>query len=361
MKEHHLVSWSATVLLALVAICGLEQSSPAQNPKAVLQTNGPGVNCLAFSPEGTMIAVACENSDVELWEVRTGERQSTLRGHTGPVQSVGFSGNGRLLASCGVDGTIRLWDMTTGKTMATLRRGKGSISSVAFSPDSKLLASGGDDRAVEVWDVDTGKLRSTFRGHTKGQITLFGHTVMSVAFSPDGKLLASAGADGMVKLWDVARDRLKATLIGSSSKGIRSVAFGGDGKLLASGGCDGNVKLWDVATGKVKAVLKGHKWTVSSVAFSPDGKLLASVSGNGIGDEEWEEPPERCYEINVWDVATGRVLARLSGETGQMWSVAFSPDGKLLGTGDWTDIAFPNDGPGRVRLWDVQVILKAKK
>ena len=139
------------------------------------------------------------------------------------------------------------------------------------------------------------------------------------------------------------------------------MTFSPNGKLLASGGCDGDIKIWDIAAGKVKTVLKGHEWAVSSVAFSPDGKLLASVGGAGIGDEEWEEPPNPFCEVKVWDVAAGRVLASLSGDTGQMWSVAFSPDGKLLATGDWTDIAFPKDGPGKVRLWDVQVILKAKK
>jgi WD40 repeat protein len=181
-----------------------------------------------------------------------------------------------------------------------------------------------------------------------------------VSFNGDGKLLASGHDDGTVILWDLATGRPKATLVGSPTETVTSVAFSGDGRLLASGSLDAIIKLWQVPGVELKATLKGHKLPVSSVAFSPDGKQLASVGGDGLQSEEWEEPPAPEYEMKLWDVATGRVKASAWGYTGQMFCVAFSPEGSLLATGDWQDYVWPASGPGAVRLWDVQALLKGR-
>jgi WD40 repeat protein len=70
---------------------------------------------------------------------------------------------------------------------------------------------------------------------------------------------------------------------------------------------------------------------VFSVAFSPDGKLLASGSEDDT--------------VKLWDVASGRELQTLRGHAGNVSSVAFSPDGKLLASGS---------SDGIIRLWGVR-------
>jgi serine/threonine protein kinase/Tol biopolymer transport system component len=85
-------------------------------------------------------------------------------------------------------------------------------------------------------------------------------------------------------------------------------------------------------------VLSGHRFEVYTVAFSPDGKTLASGGGYFSADL-------KPGEIMIWDVETGKLRESLKGHTGGVWSVAFSPDGKTLASAS---------ADKTVKLWDVK-------
>jgi WD40 repeat protein len=211
-----------------------------------------------------------------------------------------------------------------------------AVSTLAFSPDGQTLASGSVDGAISLWNADTRQLIGLL---PNDNTTL----VRSVAFSPDGKILASAGNDKQITLWDVAtRQPLGSTLSGFTDN-VNSIAFSPDGRTLASGSCsehnsqsgictEGEIRFWDVATQQLLGEpIAAHTDAVFSVAFSPDSKLLASG-----GDDN---------EIRLWDVQTHQPIGTpLVGHTNSVISVAFSPDGKTLASGSQDK---------EVRLWDV--------
>lgn len=276
---------------------------------------------VAFSPHpldnSTDLTLAAGRRDglVILWEqVNRQPISSTLKGHHAGINSVAFSQNGQILASASDDGTVILWDVAARQQLGQLTTGSGAIFGLAFSPDDKILASAGHDKIIRLWDVATQQLLGQLIGHID--------IVQSVVFSPDGKTLASGSYDKTIRLWDVATQQLLGQLIGhintKHTNWIGTLAFSPDGHTLASGGFDSRIILWDIATRRpIGDSLTEHKRFVHKVAFSPDGRILASASADKT--------------IIVWDIATRQRLGQpLSGHTDRIRSIAFSPDGQTL-------------------------------
>ncbi|AFY93240.1 NB-ARC domain-containing protein [Chamaesiphon minutus] len=265
--------------------------------------------------------------DIRLWDARTFQLRSILRGHTNWVRAMAFSPDGRTLASGSFDRTVWLWDVSTGECLQTFADRAQAIQSVAFSPDGKLLVSGSldtfvnssDDCTIGIWDVSTGEcLKTDYR-----------ETVYSVAVNPDGRTIVSGGADAKIGLWDINTGRCLKTWTTHQGK-VYSVAFSPDGRTIASGGEDATLKLYDASTGECLSTYLGHRDELRSVIFSRDGRML--ISGG------------KDRTIKLWDVRTGNCLKTLVGHENWIWSIAANPTHQIVASG----------GEDRtVRLWNL--------
>lgn len=124
------------------------------------------VRCLAFSPDGELLAVSggeeelADHGEIKVWEVHSGRLRFALRGHETAVYSLAFSPDGQRLASAGKG--VRLWDTVSGQEIVTLTPEAGQINGVAFSPDGERVAGACFDRTIKVWEKQTGVVVRTF-------------------------------------------------------------------------------------------------------------------------------------------------------------------------------------------------------
>ncbi|HKY54192.1 MAG TPA: helix-turn-helix domain-containing protein [Anaerolineales bacterium] len=277
------------------------------------------VYSVAFSADGLLLATSSSDNTAKIWDVATGFERFTLAGHTGFLFGAAFSPDGASLATASMDGTAKVWDLTPSHELFALTTNTDGVSGVAISPDGMKLVTAG--QKVLVWDMVTGQRLYELTGHTK--------FVDSVKFSPDGTRLLTASQDETVRIWDLT-SRHEILRLPAGLSGNVTVAFSPDGKRLAVTGSDNVVSIWDSASGKELLILEGHTASVVQLAFHSDGMQLASVSENGEDG------------VIIWDSTTGKELLVLK-ETGPVFGLAFSPNGKLLAT----------SGPeGIAAIWD---------
>lgn len=114
------------------------------------------VRCVAFSPNGKLLAAGNRYHTVRVWDVASKKEIKTLAGHMSDVWSIAFSPDGKTLAAVDTDwkkpSTIKLWDTTTWKQRGALAC-PGEILSIAYSPTGDWLAAGCWDKTVRVFAI----------------------------------------------------------------------------------------------------------------------------------------------------------------------------------------------------------------
>jgi WD40 repeat protein len=129
---------------------------PLQNKPDLLQGGAGEVRCVAFSPNGKLLAAGNRYHTVRIWDVATRKEVKTIGGHMGDVWSIAFSPDGKTLAAVDTEwkkpSKIKLYDTTTWKERGAFDC-PGEILSIAYSPKGDWLAAGCWDKTVRVFAV----------------------------------------------------------------------------------------------------------------------------------------------------------------------------------------------------------------
>lgn len=260
-----------------------------------------------------------------------------------------------------VPGTSQLWAQSSQEvpcpprqpeTYCVLLKQFGFLRPFAVSPDGQLLATfwfyyWPEEGTFFVLQLPQGGTLRTF-SHRKN--------IGSMAFSSDSRLLAAGTGDGKIKLWEATTGKLIHTIDTQTLMPIQAVAFSPDGRWLAFSTCEskdprstceppnvGKINLWELATGRLIRVLTGRgQGKIMKLAFSPDSQILAAAWDRGV--------------VDTWEVATGRRVFSIENAMPMpFFDVAFSPDGQLLATDYCLKYAgHYTCGQAEVRLWNVK-------
>jgi len=301
-----------------------------------------GVRSLAASRDGRTLASGGDDSNVGMWDVRTGRCTAFSKKHGAPVTSVQFGPKGQRLASCASDRTIKLWHVAKQKQLWAAKAGQECVWSAAFSPDGSKLVTVSTSPLVKQWlewadrtwvEARIGKIGAMSRsgggsgltqadpgnaaGNPNAALARRSSSYSSSSWSDMYQSYRLSTAGPAIEVWHAETGK-KARSIAATAPST-AIAFGPDGEWFLAGCLDGTIRIWDAATGQEGRVLKGHDAMVMAVAVSPDGRQVASGSVDGL--------------VRIWDVATGHELHALTGHADVVTSVCFSPDGRQLASG----------------------------
>lgn len=289
-----------------------------------------GADAVAWSPDGAHVATFRHVSswEVSVWDSATGQKTQSISLKTDSrydptwVPSISWSPDSSRLVVTIDEQCAKIVDVSSGAIVHSLDGHDDQLIWVAWSPDGRTIATRSGDRTVKIWDARQGTQLQSL-----GPVSAFTHDIHSmVSWSPDSTQIAAGGTAGEpVSIWDV-KTGARQTTVEKQSGGL--VAWSFDGRHLAVS--DGkSVQIHEPATGNLAQTLK-----VSNVRCIEWSRTDTTHLAVGTWDRV----------VSVWDVANGRLVARLVGAHRAIDAMSWHPSGHELVTGSEDDI----------RLWNLE-------
>jgi WD40 repeat protein/serine/threonine protein kinase len=352
------------------------------------------INCVAWSPDGSKLAVATGNPAcaIQVWNKNGDELVAIFNNkHTNSIQTVNWLDNLNIVSGC-YSGDIRFsllkginkstnsiqtvnWldslNIISGcysgnlgfsllkginnKATNKVRQGNSNyrqtnfsettlfksnqghskkIHDVAWSAKAEVVLTGGRDGQLLAWDSE-GRLDH----HCVKQIdTFLNKFIYNIAWSPNGQqFLVASGESGNIELWlrnDKNKQFAPHVSFAGHKKAVTCLAWSPDENQMISGSNDGMCRIWDVKTGKTEWMITTHQHAITAVCWSPLGDRLLTAGQD--------------FVLRLWNAKQKKLLKEIDGLN--INTIAWSGDGKYFITaGDNTSIFLWNAVTGKLQ------------
>lgn len=302
---------------------------------------------------------ACKDNNPMLRDGITGDWIGTFMGHKGAVWQARLSEDANIAATAAADFSAKVWDTHTGECLHTLQHSH-IVRAVAFpiQLNPQVLATGGVEKKLRIFDLtrsgssngnnnssssptssqDPSSANGSNSG-SSGSTTSYeigpgvhGGTIKSIVWNKDYNILTTAAEDRKIRWWDlrsrqpVVEYAVEGT-IGSCE--LNSLATQPNDPGIISVAAGKSVYFFDGATPGRLLKKVDFKYEVASVAVNNEtGRFVT-----GAAEDTW---------ARVYDLHTDEELEVQKGHHGPIWSVSYSPDGKIYGTAS---------EDGTIKLW----------
>ena len=252
------------------------------------------------------LAVGGYDDAVSIYDLSTGRRTQTCRGHRAPVLHAAFSPSGRSLVSTSRDNDAILWSTESGALVRRLCVHDGWVSHAAFSADGRRLVTSAHDGTVAVWDTSRGK-----RLHLWAPV--FYEPIAAVEFLDRGQVLAAVRNGEVLRLRG-PRGEVSASCDDEEQAGLGAMAV--SGAYVLTGGLDGKVRVFSLRTAELLREFRAHEGPVASMLTFED------VVVTGGADSA----------VKLWSLAgkSDEPLHVLTAHTDTVTAVQRTSDGRLI-------------------------------
>jgi WD40 repeat protein len=252
--------------------------------------------------------------------------------HVAQIGRIGVDAQCQLAATASDDRTVRLWSLPDGMLLRTLRppidSGNGGKNyAVAMSPNGRFVAAGGWDAHYEIDNKFAVSIFDSASGALIARVGAFEDGINHLAFSRDGRWLAATLGSAGLRVIEATNWREVAADKDYSAQSNGAV-FGSDGRLYTVA-LDGQLRRYGPGPDfkrEMAVPTRGGKWPFS-VSIDPAGEKIAVGFLDSTAVDLYAAP----------GLAFQAPADTRGFDKGNLPSVAWSGDGKVLLAGGWFD------------------------